>query len=56
MNDTIRKCGGHRRYRESDIHKLIGDNIENNIKQEFCATYARVSSQKQKTSGDLDRQ
>ena len=52
----ILTAGGHRRYRESDINKLIGDNIENNIIQEVCVTYARVSSQKQKTSGDLDRQ
>lgn len=48
--------GGHRRYKESDISAIIGiDNVteENRC---VCATYARVSSQKQKNSGDLDRQ
>ena len=48
--------GGHRRYRESDINKIIGIEQTSNAKQEICATYARVSSQKQKVSGDLDRQ
>ena len=48
--------GGHRRYRESDIHKIIGIELNNEAKREICATYARVSSQKQKVSGDLDRQ
>lgn len=52
----ILTSGGHRRYKESDINKLIGtEQIEENNK-EICATYARVSSQKQKVSGDLDRQ
>lgn len=47
--------GRHRRYKESDINAFIGiDLISNN--KEVCVTYARVSSQKQKTSGDLDRQ
>ena len=48
--------GGHRRYRESDINKIIGIEQTSKTKQEICATYARVSSQKQKVSGDLDRQ
>lgn len=48
--------GGHRRYKESDINAFIGiDNITEDNKC-VCATYARVSSQKQKNSGDLDRQ
>ena len=48
--------GGHRRYKESDINAFIGiyENVEYN--KCACATYARVSSQKQKNSGDLDRQ
>ena len=48
--------GGHRRYKESDINKILG--IEETLveKKEVCVTYARVSSQKQKVSGDLDRQ
>ena len=52
----ILTSGGHRRYRESDINKIIGTQTTNEIKQEICATYARVSSQKQKASGYLDKQ
>ena len=52
----ILTSGGHRRYRESDINKIIGVEQNDEVKQEICATYARVSSQKQKVSGDLDRQ
>ena len=48
--------GGHRRYRESDINRIIGSEGVKETKQDVCATYARVSSQKQKVSGDLDRQ
>ena len=52
----ILTSGGHRRYKESDINKILG--IEETLveKKEVCVTYARVSSQKQKVSGDLDRQ
>ena len=47
--------GGHRRYKESDIKKITGETEkESSVKE--CATYARVFSLKQKTSGDLDRQ
>ena len=52
----ILTSGGHRRYRESDINKIIGNEQTNEPKQEVYATYARVSSQKQKISGDLDKQ
>ena len=52
----ILTSGGHRRYRESDINKIIGIETTDEAKQEICAIYARVSSQKQKVSGDLDRQ
>lgn len=48
--------GGHRRYKESDINAFIGIETISNDNKEICITYARVSSQKQKTSGDLDRQ
>ena len=47
--------GGHRRYKESDINVFIGIDYNDDDKC-VCATYARVSSQKQKNSGDLDRQ
>lgn len=52
----ILTSGGHRRYRESDIKKIMGLDEKVEDKQDKCVTYARVSSQKQKTSGDLDRQ
>ena len=52
----ILTSGGHRRYRESDIKKIMGLDEKVEDKQDKCATYARVSSQKQKTSGELDRQ
>lgn len=52
----ILTSGGHRRYRESDIKKIMGLDEKVEDKQDKCATYARVSSQKQKISGDLDRQ
>lgn len=48
--------GGHRRYKESDINKIIGIEETQVEKKEVCVTYSRVSSQKQKVSGDLDRQ
>lgn len=48
--------GGHRRYKESDINKILGIEETQDEKKEVCVTYSRVSSQKQKVSGDLDRQ
>ena len=48
--------GGHRRYKESDINAFIGIEPISNDNKEICVIYARVSSQKQKMSGDLDRQ
>ena len=48
--------GGHRRYKESDINAFIGIDPISNDNKKICVIYARVSSQKQKTSGDLDRQ
>lgn len=48
--------GGHRRYKESDIKEFIGTKEEPSNNKQVCITYARVSSQKQKNSGDLDRQ
>lgn len=52
----ILTSGGHRRYKESDINAMMGyvDDVSEQLM--VCATYARVSSQKQKNSGDLDRQ
>ena len=42
----ILTSGGHRRYRESDINKIIGTEQVEVTNQDVCATYARVSSQK----------
>lgn len=51
---SIRTEGGHRRYRLSDIQKLIGaESIDN---KDRVVIYSRVSSNEQKQKGDLDRQ
>lgn len=52
----ILTSGGHRRYKESDIKTMMGYVDDVSEQHIVCATYARVSSQKQKNSGDLDRQ
>lgn len=52
----IKTNGGHRRYREDDVMKFIGEfNEEINV-DNIIVTYSRVSSHEQKTKGDLDRQ
>lgn len=57
---AIRTEGGHRRYRLSEIEKLMGINNEietiNKKTETIVAIYARCSTQDQKTHGDLDRQ
>jgi len=51
----LRTPGGHRRYKESQILALIGEEItEKGAKR--CAVYARVSTAKQAEAGDLQRQ
>jgi len=51
----IKTVGGHRRYREDDVNKFIGElKVESVLNT--VVTYARVSSHEQKTKGDLDRQ
>ena len=50
-----RTDGGHRRYTEADVNKLLGIQVEK--ANELCVVvYSRVSSQDQKQKGDLDRQ
>lgn len=50
-------AGGHRRYDEDLLKEFIGIETKNKSKDELIsATYARVSSNNQKQSGDLDRQ
>lgn len=50
--------GGHRRYRQSEIEKLIGGfSAESpDSKDVVVATYARCSTQDQKQHGGIDRQ
>ena len=52
----ILTSGGHRRYKESDIKAMMGYTEYSSEQPVICATYSRVSSQKQKNTGDLDRQ
>jgi putative resolvase len=51
---SVKTVGGHRRYKEDDVNKYIGEYVEININN--VLTYSRVSSHEQKTKGDLDRQ
>lgn len=52
----FKTAGGHRRYKQEDLDKMVG--IEETTDEQIisCATYARVSSNDQKQKGDLDRQ
>jgi len=50
---AIKTPGGHRRIPESELLQLLGHPV---AEPRTCAIYARVSSQKQKTAGHLDRQ
>lgn len=53
----IKTTGGHRRYKLSDINKLIGvKELSAEANPEIVAVYLRVSSHGQKAQGDLDRQ
>ena len=52
---SIKTVGGHRRYREDDVNKYIGE-MEVVETKDVVLTYSRVSSHEQKTKGDLDRQ
>lgn len=52
---SVKTIGGHRRYREEDIMKYIGDFIKDDV-VDMVVTYSRVSSHEQKQKGDLDRQ
>ena len=52
---VYRTNGGHRRYKESDVAKLKGEQPDDS-KQHMAVIYSRVSSHDQKQKGDLDRQ
>jgi len=50
----IKTPGGHRRYSEQEIQSMMG--LNKAVHGKRCAVYARVSTQKQASSGNLDRQ
>jgi len=51
----LRTPGGHRRYKESQVMVMMGDEpVKNDVKR--CAIYARVSTAKQAEAGNLQRQ
>lgn len=52
----FKTAGGHRRYKQEDLDKMVGIEETNDEQAISCATYARVSSNEQKQKGDLDRQ
>ena len=55
---AVRTEGGHRRYKLSDIEKILGenDNLSFNDKKEIIVvTYVRCSTPDQKVRGDIDR-
>ena len=55
---AVRTEGGHRRYKLSDIEKILGENnnLSSDKKEIIVATYARCSTPDQKAHGDIDRQ
>ena len=53
---AIKTFGGHRRYNEEDIRKLVGEVKKIEVNDKPVAIYGRVSSHEQKQKGDLDRQ
>ena len=55
---ALRTEGGHRRYKLSDIEKILGivNNKEKDNKDIVVATYARCSTPDQKAHGDIERQ
>lgn len=54
--EPVLTAGKHRRWRLSDVHKLMGLTSQETSNQPITAVYCRVSSHEQKTKGDLDRQ
>lgn len=48
--------GGHRRYKESDVKRYMNIADTKEEKELGVAIYCRVSSNEQKTKGDLERQ
>lgn len=53
---AVRTEGGHRRYRLSDIEKVLGTETTTTDNNTVVATYARCSTSDKKQHGDIDRQ
>jgi excisionase family DNA binding protein len=52
----VKTPGGHRRYDENELKKLIGMKLDKQNLSNDVLIYARVSTKKQKDAGNLDRQ
>jgi excisionase family DNA binding protein len=52
----VKTPGGHRRYDENELKKLIGMKFDKQNLSNDVLIYARVSTKKQKDAGNLDRQ
>ena len=55
---ALRTEGGHRRYKQSDIERIVGEKkvSAEHGNETIVATYARCSTPDQKAHGDIDRQ
>lgn len=55
---ALRTEGGHRRYKQSDIERIVGEKklSSEHGNETIVATYARCSTPDQKAHGDIDRQ
>lgn len=55
---ALRTEGGHRRYKQSDIERIVGEKKASaeHGNETIVATYARCSTPDQKAHGDIDRQ
>lgn len=54
--NPIRTKGGHKRYKSSELNKLLGVTDKIPDTPSSVLVYVRVSSHEQKAKGDLDRQ
>lgn len=52
----IKTKGGHRRFKETEINRIMGVEVNSSDNPSVVIVYARVSSHGQKQTGDLDRQ
>ncbi len=55
FKSDFRTEGNHRRYKKSKVLAILRESRKDN-KEMSCAIYGRVSSSRQKKSGDLERQ